>query len=137
MKRKICFLLPLFLFALSLQAFAYITPGVHKENLTQEEKERLAEFEAKIENFSDKQKEKLQKKLSRIEAKIDAKNARIAKKAKEDRRAGTSKFGLGLTIILVGAIVAILGFAGIADILISIGVIVLLIGLILWLLANV
>lgn len=49
---------------------------------------------------------------------------------KTDQWRRTSTMALWLTLIVVGVILAILGFAGIADFLIWLGVIVLVVGLI-------
>lgn len=49
---------------------------------------------------------------------------------KTAQRRRTSSMALWLTLIVVGVILAILGFAGIADFLIWLGVIVLVVGLI-------
>ncbi len=86
----------------------------------------------KIEGFTGKKRAKFEKKMNKIKKKIEKKKRK--KNARLDGEQDTSGVELGLVIVLVGLLVAILGFAGVADILVSIGIVVLVVGLILWLL---
>lgn len=91
--------------------------GISKESLKE-----------KLDGLTGKKRAKAEKKLNKIKKKIAKKNA------KEDGEKDASGVELGLVIVLVGLLVAILGFAGVADILVTIGIVVLVVGLVLWLL---
>lgn len=135
--RLLCVLLVL-AFSLNLNAFPVSSHLPIEEELTQEQQEMRTELEAKVSKLSDKQKAKLDKKLSKIQQKIDKRQAKRAKKGKKsfDQVKANSGVGTGLLIVLVGVLLAVLGFAGVADILVTIGLVVLVIGLILWLVAQ-
>lgn len=87
-------------------------------------KETLKE---KLQQFSAKKRAKLEKKFKKIKNKLDGRRS-------ADGTNANSGVRTGLIIVLIGLLVAILGFAGIADILVTIGIVVLVVGLFLWLL---
>ncbi|MCB0629373.1 MAG: hypothetical protein R2824_06580 [Saprospiraceae bacterium] len=129
-------LLGLFVLCFQFTQAAVVRPLAPAEKqLTLEQQEKLKAFEEKVSNLSAKDQEKLDKKLKKIQNKID-KRAKKGKKSVNQEKVN-SGIGLGLVIVLVGVLIAILGFAGIADILVTIGLVVLVIGLILWLLAKI
>ncbi|HKK76659.1 MAG TPA: hypothetical protein VJ953_16400 [Saprospiraceae bacterium] len=82
-------------------------------------------FQKKIKNFSAKQQKKFDRKMKRINNKLNKRHA------SEDVRDGVRT---GLVIVVIGAALALLGLTGIADILVSIGLVVLVLGLLFWLL---
>ena len=88
-------------------------------------KETLKE---KLQQFSAKKRAKLEKKFKKIKKKLDRKRS-------ADGTNATSGVRTGLVIVLIGVLVAGLGFAGIADIFVTIGIVVLVVGLFLWLLS--
>jgi Flp pilus assembly protein TadB len=86
---------------------------------------KQSNFEKKIKDLSSKQKAKLDKKVSKIKKKLDRRGS--AEEARDGVRTG-------LIILGIGAIIALLGLTGVGDILITIGLVVLILGLIFWLL---
>ncbi|MEM0991888.1 MAG: hypothetical protein AAGI49_02585 [Bacteroidota bacterium] len=109
------------LFQLSAAPRAY----VNEELKTTEKTEEVAKKDMveKWKNFSAKKKAKLQKRIEKMKTKMQKRAA----------GADTSGIKLGLVILLIGVIIAVLGLAGVADLLITIGIIVLAVGLVLWL----
>jgi len=104
-------------------------PSINTEQQTQ-----LDAFEKKMKGFSEKKQNRVKKRLIKLKDKIESKLAkREEKKAPLFKTEDTSGVALGLIIVLAGALVAVLGLAGVADILITIGLVVLIIGLIVWL----
>ena len=97
----------------------------NKAELTENSKLEKTSLKEKFQNFTDVKKAKIQKKLKKVKKKLDRK------------KADSSGVRLGLVIVVVGLLVAILGFAGIADLLVTIGLIVLVVGLVLWLLSAI
>ncbi|MEM1324756.1 MAG: hypothetical protein AAGI23_02320 [Bacteroidota bacterium] len=83
---------------------------------------RFAKFKKGVKEMSAKQKAKIDKRIAKLKKKMAA------------AEAGSGGIKLGLVIVLIGALIAVLGLAGVADLLITIGVIVLVVGLVLWLL---
>lgn len=104
---------------------SYVSATTADINYDQLLEKKKTKFEEKVKTFSAKKQAKFQKKLDKLEHKLNKKNA------PEDISDGVRT---GLIIVAVGAIIALLGLSGVADILITIGLVVLLIGLILWLL---
>lgn len=84
-----------------------------------------------------KQQKREDAKLLRHEKRVERKKSKVANllyKLNTKAAAGDSSgVGLAVIIILIGAALALLGLVGIADLLISIGLIVLAVGLIIWL----
>ena len=118
----------------NLGAIANTASPSDKATSEEVSQESFRSFKEKFESFSEKKQVKIKKKLNRLKDKIDTYLAKKAAKeegiAKEE---ATSGVALGLIVILAGALIAILGFAGIADFLVTIGLIILIVGLILWL----
>lgn len=128
MKFIVYLLLSAFILGAQIPAFAVVGSTSGPENLTVEQKQKLSEAKAKVNNFSEKKKARLKKRIEKFQAKFAKKSAISAAPA------DTSGVKLGLIIVLVGVVIALLGFAGIADILVTIGLVVLVVGLLLWLL---
>ena len=126
------FIIPLLFSVLFLSAqvpaFAVVGSSTGPEHLTVEQKQKLSKIKEKVDNFSEKKKARLKKRIEKFQAKFAKKHIN------SEAPAETSGIKLGLIIVLVGVVIALLGFAGIADILVTIGVIVLVVGLFLWLL---
>lgn len=121
-------LIAIFLISVQFNAHAvvFVQPDAQSEILKEKglTKETLKE---KLQQFSAKKRAKLKKKFKKIKKKLDRKRS-------ADGTNERSAVGTGLVIVLIGLLVAILGFAGIADILVTIGIVVLVVGLFLWLL---
>jgi Flp pilus assembly protein TadB len=83
----------------------------------------------KVDQINAKQKKRMEKRLNFLKEKLA--KEKFAKKGDSTK---ASPVRVGLVVILIGALLAVLGLAGVADLLISIGVIVLVVGLIFWLL---
>lgn len=100
---------------------APVTPAVSSNQLP------ASELRAKFEALSQRKQAKLERKVQKLKDKLN-----VGTSPQETEETGTVR--LGLVVLLVGAIVAILGFAGIGSILIQIGIVVFAVGLVLWLL---
>lgn len=87
--------------------------------------QQQSNFETKIKNFSAKQQQKLDRKLKQINKKLHKQHP------SEEVREGVRT---GLIIVAVGAVLALIGLTGVADLLVTIGLAVLVLGLIFWLL---
>ncbi len=85
-----------------------------------------ASFKAKLEDLSERQKRKLERRTERLKR-------WFGKNLSPQDSQDTGAARLGLAILLVGAIVAVLGFVGIGSILIELGLVVLVVGLAIWL----
>ncbi|HLF62642.1 MAG TPA: hypothetical protein VI603_02770 [Saprospiraceae bacterium] len=87
------------------------------------------------------QERRQEEKLLRQEKTLERKKQKVSNLLnKLYTRASTgdsSGVGLALVIVLVGAALALLGFVGIADLLISIGLVVLVVGLVIWLITAI
>ena len=88
-----------------------------------------------------KQEQRAEEKLQRQQKAVERKKQKVSNLlTKLSARAGAgdaSGVGLALIIILVGAALALLGLFGIADLLITVGLAVLVVGLIIWLITAI
>ena len=85
-------------------------------------------------SFSEKKQRRIQKRLHKLKDLLHKHQQKeMGKEVGIEKESATSGVTLGLVIILVGALIALLGFAGIADFLVTIGLIILIVGAILWL----
>jgi len=105
--------------------FVLFSPSAYSSGVNPETQSKREKFKQKIENLSAKHQKKLKRKVRKLKNKIVKKNERP-----NDTRDAVR---LGLAVLLVGAILSILGFAGIAELLVTIGLVVFGIGLALWL----
>ncbi len=124
----------IFLFAMILLlpiSFAWAGPNLSSSNSasSQVEWEESGTLKEKVQGMNERQKRRMEKKINFVKNKM-ADNKLTHKKSGE----GAGPVRVALTVILVGALLAILGFAGLGGLLINIGVLVLVIGLIIWLL---
>ena len=118
--KNICMLFALLLLgSFSLQAGNNLPSSTEITKIENQLEQAKAQKDKTSKQLSEKKKAKLQKKLN--------------KKLEKHREAGGVRVGLG--ILLVGAIIAVLGLAGLGGLLITIGIIVLAIGLAFWLLS--
>lgn len=136
MKLKFYYLIAVFTFLCGHHAIAVVTPA-SVEGVTAQQQEQAAAFEAKIEGLSAKKQTKWHKRITKLKDKIHAKLAKSAKKMSASEARADGGISIGLIILLVGVLIAILGFAGIGDILVTIGLVVLVVGLILWLIGRI
>ncbi|MEM8528147.1 MAG: hypothetical protein AAGG68_26120 [Bacteroidota bacterium] len=122
---KTFYLLLIFLFVgmFSLEAAPYAAaPHQDKTALEKEELTAKKTFKEKFKDWSAKRKVKREKRAEKFKAKL----AKYASPGKGGVR-------LGLVIVLIGALIAVLGLAGVANILITVGLIVLVVGVAIWL----
>jgi Flp pilus assembly protein TadB len=98
-----------------------------KENVivTDSNAKHFTSQQQRAERKAERQQERLERKKQRASNLL---NKLYSKAARGD----TSGIGLALAIILIGALLALLGLVGIADLLIAIGVVVLVVGLVIW-----
>lgn len=117
------------------------TFAVHTQSKSEKTEAAESESMTKAERAEAKKLRKAQKRLERKQRKAERKQHRLAKlltKLQQKAAAGdASGVGLALVIILVGALLAVLGFIGIADLLITIGIVVLAVGLVIWLITAI
>lgn len=81
----------------------------------------------KLESLSEKEREKLEHKLKKVERKLDRKQQQASEDANRGVRAG-------IVLLAIGLILAIVGFAALGNLIGTIGLVVLIVGLVLWLL---
>ncbi len=132
MKLKVFTLIAIFFLGFQLNAHAVnpvkVNPSEKEAKVLEEEGVSRSSLKEKLDGFTAKKRAKIEKKVNKIKKKMDR------KRANADSVNDTGGVELGLVILLIGLLVAILGFAGVADILVTIGIIVLIVGLVLWLL---
>lgn len=91
-------------------------------------------LEEKFTSFSQKKQRRIKKRLHKLKDLLHKRQQKEVLKGENiEKESATSGVTLGLIIILAGALIALLGFAGIADFLVTIGLVILIVGLILWL----
>lgn len=61
----------------------------------------------------------------------------LTKFSERQTRGDSSGIGMALLIIIIGAVLALLGLVGLADLFITIGLVVLAVGLVIWLITSI
>lgn len=112
---------------LIFQTQGYAVVKTQQETQAAEKTSLAAKFKEKVKTFTAKQQHKMEKRMAKIQKKLDRQRDQI------NQNSETSGVRLGIVLALIGLLLAVLGFAGIAEILVTIGIVVLVVGLILWL----
>jgi Flp pilus assembly protein TadB len=102
--------------------------AISKENVI------VSDFDTKkLTSQQKREAQKAQKQHERMERKKHRASNLLNKLFAKSAAGDSSGIGLAIAIILIGALLALLGLVGVADLLISIGIVVLVVGLVIWL----